>query len=499
MACRKPRSKGSSRPRESRPRDPGLRREHPGDPVPAESRPKGPRPWDPAWVGQVMRKRGMTAIHKNYKFGKECNTTAVLFFYNKIHDFWDGSVYNPDGGPLPDANVIVRTKPHGTFFDRWLMMAAITDTRYTEQTGRPRWRARPAHGERKEADGQAKALQSAKADNGAQPADAQRASHASPALTQITVAGSESVLGDRGASIWSVPGTPASPTVGPLDNCDGNEHDEPEDDGVDEEIVPTSLAISAADHDQDVFRRQQEPRTSPPAIEHDAEGEPYEAADGGAAFTHDGAGEPIHFEEPREQPTPHEFSAMMLDDPWAMDMGMAGFQGTADFDMDYVSDMNFDINMAMNMLSNAGELQEPPGSHSPKAPTASLSATGAVASAASPHEAAGGNQQTSNATATDEPAPQPAPGPDWSATVNPNNETTRASQPAPIASAQPPNPPVTTTQTPYRCTPEEVLIAMQQALVGLIAERGWNVGAYQDFGGIREPHAPVNMSIPVLA
>ncbi|RSL75539.1 hypothetical protein CEP52_017846, partial [Fusarium oligoseptatum] len=384
-----------------------------------------------------------------------------------IHDFWDGSVYNPDGGPLPDANVIIRDilnrqdDPDGELVRHTAkerkQMAKPKPYKVQKQTTERNLRRRKP------------------------PADAQRASHASPALTQITVAGSESVLGDRGASIWSVPGTPASPTVGPLDNCDGNEHDEPEDDGVDEEIVPTSLAISAADHDQDVFRRQQEPRTSPPAIEHDAEGEPYEAADGGAAFTHDGAGEPIHFEEPREQPTPHEFSAMMLDDPWAMDMGMAGFQGTADFDMDYVSDMNFDIDMAMDMLSNAGELQGPPGSHSPKAPTASLSATSAVVSAASPHGAAGGNQQTSSATITDESAPQPAPEPDWSPTANPNDETTtRTLQPAPIASAQPPNPPVTTTQMPYRCTPEEeILIAMQQALVGLIAERGWNVGPYQ--------------------
>ncbi|RSL40930.1 hypothetical protein CEP51_016639 [Fusarium floridanum] len=335
------------------------------------------------------------------------------------------------------------------------------------------------------------------------PVDAQRASRASPALTQITVAGSESVLGDRGASIWSMPGTPASPTVGPLDNCDDNEHDEPEHDGVDKEIAPAGLAVSAAGHGQDVFRRRQERRASPPAIEHDAEGEPYGTVDGGAAFAHGGAGESIHFEEPQEQPAPSEFIAMMAgDDAWMnMAMPMEGFQDTADFGVDGLGDLNLDIDMAMDMLSNAGELQRPPGSHSPKAPTASLAATSAVVSAASPHGAAGGNQQTSSATITDESAPQPAPEPDWSPTANPNDETTtRTLQPAPIASAQPPNPPVTTTQMPYRCTPEEeILIAMQQALVGLIAERGWNVGPYQGFGGIRESYAPVNMSIPVLA
>ncbi|RTE67913.1 hypothetical protein BHE90_017712, partial [Fusarium euwallaceae] len=165
------------------------------------------------------------------------------------------------------------------------------------------------------------------------PVDAQRASRASPALTQITVAGSESVLGDRGASIWNMPGTPASPTVGPLDNCDDNEHDEPEHDGVDEEIAPAGLAVSAAGHGQDVFRRRQERRASPPAIEHDAEGEPYGTVDGGAAFAHGGAGESIHFEEPQEQPAPSEFIAMMAgDDAWMnMAMPMEGFQDTADF------------------------------------------------------------------------------------------------------------------------------------------------------------------------
>ncbi|RSL39401.1 hypothetical protein CEP54_016332, partial [Fusarium duplospermum] len=470
MACRKPRQRASSRPKGCAPRKPVFRLEHPGDPIPADPRAKGPRPWDPAWVGQVMRKRGMTAIHKNYKFGKECNTTAILFFYNKIHDFWDGSVYNPEGEPLPEANGI--DDPDGEL------------VRHTAKERKQMAKAKPYKVQKQATE---RTLRRRKP-----PMDAQRASHASPALTQITVAGSESVLGDRGASIWSVPGTPASPTVGQLDNCDDNEHDEPEYDSVDEEIAPTGLAVSAADHGQDVFRRQQERRTSPPAIGHDAEGEPYEAADGGAAFTHDGAGESIHFEEPQEQPAPYEFIAMMAgDDAWMnMGMPMEGFQDTADFGVDGLGDLNLDIDMAMDMLSNAGELQGPPGSHSPKAPTASLSATSAVASAASPHEAAGGNRQISSVTTTDESAPQPAPEPDWSATANPNNETTRATQPAPIASAQPPNPPVTTTQTPYRCTPEEVLIAMQQALVGLIAERGWNVGPYQDFGGIRDPHAP---------
>ena len=49
-----------------------------------------------------MRKRGMTAIKRNYQFGKDCGTVAVLLFYNKIHGFWDGSVYVPDGESRPE-------------------------------------------------------------------------------------------------------------------------------------------------------------------------------------------------------------------------------------------------------------------------------------------------------------------------------------------------------------------------------------------------------------
>ncbi|KAI8648506.1 hypothetical protein NCS55_01489300 [Fusarium keratoplasticum] len=324
----------------------------------------------------------MTAIHKNYKFGKECNTTAILFFYNKIHNFWDGSVYNPDGEPLPEANAIIRD-----ILKR--QVVSESDGELVRHTAKER-----------EADGQAKALQSAKADNGAQPA-AQKATCGCPAsITRLPQPSRRSQLREA-----------TSPTVGPLDNCDDNEHDEPEYDGVDEEIAPTGLAVSAADDDQDVFRRQQEPRTSPPAVDHDAEGEPYEAADSGAAFTHDGAGESIHFEEPQEQPAPYEFIAMMAgDDAWMnMDMPMAGFQGTADFGVDGLSDLNLDIDMAMDMLSNADELQGPRAAIVRRRPRRACLRPAPLRRLHLPHEAAGGNRQTRSATTTDESAPQPAP------------------------------------------------------------------------------------------
>jgi hypothetical protein len=75
-----------------------------------------------------MRKRGVTAIKKNYQFGKDCGTIAVLVFYNKIHGFWDGSVYIPEGESLPeDTNDVVGSeaqkggslkKPIGRVADR---------------------------------------------------------------------------------------------------------------------------------------------------------------------------------------------------------------------------------------------------------------------------------------------------------------------------------------------------------------------------------------------
>ncbi|KAH7184283.1 hypothetical protein BKA60DRAFT_588902 [Fusarium oxysporum] len=76
--------------------------------APRKTRSRSPHPEDRGWVSQTMRKRGMTAIKKNYQFGKDCGTIAVLAFYNKIHGFWDGSVYVPEGESLPeDTNDVV--------------------------------------------------------------------------------------------------------------------------------------------------------------------------------------------------------------------------------------------------------------------------------------------------------------------------------------------------------------------------------------------------------
>ncbi|KAH7229958.1 hypothetical protein B0J15DRAFT_539656 [Fusarium solani] len=379
---------------------PGLRREHPGDPVPAGSRPKGPRPWDPA----------ITSLARMQHYG-------LLFFYNKIHDFWDGSVYNPDGEPLPEANAIIR--------DILKRQVESDDGELVRHTAKERKQMAKAKPYRVQKQTTERNLRRRKP-----PADAQRASHASPALTQITVAGSDQYLG-----------------IGP------------EDDGVDEEIAPTGLAVSAADHDQDAFRRQQEPRTSPPAaIKHNAKVSPMRRQTAAQlSCMMEQATNPL-----RRAPGAVRALRIHRDDGRRRRLDEHGhvhgrLSGHGGLWRGRPQRSDLDIDMAMDMLSNAGELQEPPGSHSPKAPTASLSATSAVASAASPHEAAGGNRQTSSATTTDESAPQPAPNRTGRYGQS-QHETARASQPAPIASAQSPNPPVTATQTPYRCTPEEVLV-----------------------------------------
>ncbi|EXM12770.1 hypothetical protein FOTG_18747 [Fusarium oxysporum f. sp. vasinfectum 25433] len=69
--------------------------------APTKTREKVARPDDRAWVGATTRKRGNTAMKRNYDFGRDCRTTSLHFFYNPIHDFWDGSGYVPPGQSLP--------------------------------------------------------------------------------------------------------------------------------------------------------------------------------------------------------------------------------------------------------------------------------------------------------------------------------------------------------------------------------------------------------------
>ncbi|KAF4502876.1 hypothetical protein FAGAP_893 [Fusarium agapanthi] len=77
--------------------------------APEKPRSRSPHPEDRGWVSSAMRKRGMTAIKKNYRFGKDCDTFAFLLFYNKIHQFWDGSIHIPQGETLPeDLNAVAQ-------------------------------------------------------------------------------------------------------------------------------------------------------------------------------------------------------------------------------------------------------------------------------------------------------------------------------------------------------------------------------------------------------
>ncbi|KAF5966610.1 hypothetical protein FBULB1_11578 [Fusarium bulbicola] len=69
--------------------------------APTKTREKVARPDDRAWVGATTRKRGNTAMKRNYDFGRDCRTISLLILYNPIHDFWDGSGYIPPGQSLP--------------------------------------------------------------------------------------------------------------------------------------------------------------------------------------------------------------------------------------------------------------------------------------------------------------------------------------------------------------------------------------------------------------
>ncbi|KAF9770482.1 hypothetical protein IL306_011983 [Fusarium sp. DS 682] len=172
------------------------------DMAPRKTRSRSPHPDDRGWVGQTMRKRGMTAIKKNYRFGKDCGTIAVLAFYNKIHRFWDGSVYVPEGESLPeDTNDVIH--------DIWRRQVVSNG----ELVLRPaRQRKQPANTKpcrvTKPAPKPSPRVLSLRS-RGRQ-GDGSSGSGASPTQPQIIVAGDgESEAEDDGESIWDVPASPA--------------------------------------------------------------------------------------------------------------------------------------------------------------------------------------------------------------------------------------------------------------------------------------------------
>ncbi|WKT54357.1 hypothetical protein QSH57_004941 [Fusarium oxysporum f. sp. vasinfectum] len=170
--------------------------------APRKTRSRSPHPEDRGWVSQTMRKRGMTAIKKNYQFGKDCGTIAVLAFYNKIHGFWDGSVYVPEGESLPeDTNDVIhdiwrrQVVSNGKLVlrpARQRKQAANTKPcRVTKPAPKPSPRVLSLRSRGRQGDGSS-------------------GSGASPTQPQIIVAGDgESEAEDDGESIWDVPASPA--------------------------------------------------------------------------------------------------------------------------------------------------------------------------------------------------------------------------------------------------------------------------------------------------
>ncbi|KAF6525398.1 hypothetical protein HZS61_011193 [Fusarium oxysporum f. sp. conglutinans] len=170
--------------------------------APRKTRSRSPHPEDRAWVSQTMRKRGMTAIKKNYQFGKDCGTIAVLAFYNKIHGFWDGSVYTPDGESLPEnTNDVIhdiwrrQVVSNGELVlrpARQRKQAANTKPcRVTKPAPKPSPRVLSLRSRGRQCDGSS-------------------GPGASPTQPQIIVAGDgESEAEDDGESIWDVPASPA--------------------------------------------------------------------------------------------------------------------------------------------------------------------------------------------------------------------------------------------------------------------------------------------------
>ncbi|KAG8665266.1 uncharacterized protein FPOAC1_013245 [Fusarium poae] len=189
--------------------------------APKKTRSRSPDPNDRARVSSAMRKRGNTAIKKNYKFGKDCGTIAVLLFYNKIHGFWDGSVYTPPGESLPENtdelirdverrqvvsnhNLVLRPARQRKQQDRAKPCKVTKSYKATKPAPRPSPRVRSLRSRRR-------------------PGDGSPVPGASPAQPQITVAGDESESedededededeggdGDDGASVWDVPRSPA--------------------------------------------------------------------------------------------------------------------------------------------------------------------------------------------------------------------------------------------------------------------------------------------------
>ncbi|RSL42616.1 hypothetical protein CEP54_015416 [Fusarium duplospermum] len=324
-----------------------------------------------------MRKRGSTAIKKNHQFGKDCNTIAVLLFYNKIHGFWDGSGHVPEGESLPDnMNEVVIS-------DGELILRPARERKQPIKT-KPCKVTKPAPAPAPAQTRNLRSLRSRKQ----QPEDVPPMSSASPALTQILVAGSEIGADDRDASIWDIPSTPPAEatievrgdddisddersigTTDARDEVDGDDEDEGSGGNIDNSsrlMEPGTLAPHR--RRADLQHRPNDVAPSPSTADRDAEGELCAWLDEPLVPMGSWANDVVGISEPGNEPAPVDFTTMMADDAWmpSTEMGFgdapdfvdtSGFPSMLDFDF---GNMGLDIDMNMDGTGWFEQFSVPP-------------------------------------------------------------------------------------------------------------------------------------------
>ncbi|KAK2666165.1 hypothetical protein RAB80_018265 [Fusarium oxysporum f. sp. vasinfectum] len=299
--------------------------------APTKTREKVARPDDRAWVGATTRKRGNTAMKRNYDFGRDCRTTSLHFFYNPIHDFWDGSGYVPPGQSLP--------KNLQEIVEDILRRQVVSDDKLVLQPARQRkqlCKDKPA---------QNRPVKE-KPYRVTKPRDARRPV---PLPTPRALS-----LRSRAGSANSRAVAAASPIHSQITVAD----DEVEVDGGE-----AGVSVNRSRRSDQSWAPSYTPASSPFVVEQNADCEPCERPvapfapmEGEAnGEVDDGIDDTVFFpQSSNETPPVVDFTTMMVGDTWtnsnAVDFpGMAAFPDMMDFDMGNFDMDNFDLSLDLNL------------------------------------------------------------------------------------------------------------------------------------------------------
>ncbi|RTE69760.1 hypothetical protein BHE90_015856 [Fusarium euwallaceae] len=345
-----------------------------------------------------MRKRGSTAIKKNYQFGKDCNTIAILLYYNKIHGFWDGSGHVPEGESLPDNTneVIKDVMQRQVISDGELVIRPARERKQPTKTkptktkptkAKPRKNTKPAPAPAPApVPARTRNLRSLRSRK-RQPENGPPMSSDSPAPTQIMAAGSETGADDRDASIWDIPSTPSAEatievrgdddmSVDDRDevDCHGGNDGGDNDDIGGGDIDNSSRLMGSGTlvphcHRADLDSCLNDVTQSPPAADRDAEGELCGWRDEPLVPMGSWANDVMITSEPGNEPAPMDFTTMRADEVWMpsamVDFGDAqdfvdasGFPSLLDYDF---GDMGSDIDMNVDSTGWLDQFSVPPG------------------------------------------------------------------------------------------------------------------------------------------